>query len=214
MDRRDFFRAAGAGSAALLLPDAISNALADTTGNNPWRVYEVTTRVEVLKPAGLTRAWIPLPLAHDSDYQKSLGNSWDAGTGRAAYWQDHQPVREAATVAGHAVRQLYLDCGAVEVAVELSSKAPRQVTVTMSKPARVLDPVAVRADASTDGLDQVGFSDRKKNGFGYFMGPEQINDRQATRMTDLFRMVPSLRIVPSGSDYVVESARDAIEAAV
>jgi DUF1680 family protein len=43
------------------------------------------------------------------------------GQGRfgPAYWQDHQPVREAATVAGHAVRQLYLDCGAVDVAVEL-----------------------------------------------------------------------------------------------
>jgi hypothetical protein len=43
------------------------------------------------------------------------------GTGRfgAGYWQDHAPVREAATVAGHAVRQLYLDCGAVDVAVEL-----------------------------------------------------------------------------------------------
>jgi uncharacterized protein len=46
------------------------------------------------------------------------------GVGRfgAAYWQDHQPVREAATVAGHAVRQLYLDCGAVEVAVELDDQ--------------------------------------------------------------------------------------------
>jgi uncharacterized protein len=46
------------------------------------------------------------------------------GEGRfgAAYWQDHQPVREAATVAGHAVRQLYLDCGAVEVAVELGDR--------------------------------------------------------------------------------------------
>ncbi|MBO3747391.1 glycoside hydrolase family 127 protein [Streptosporangiaceae bacterium NEAU-GS5] len=42
------------------------------------------------------------------------------GPGRfgAEYWQDHEPVREAATVAGHAVRQLYLDCGAVDVAVE------------------------------------------------------------------------------------------------
>jgi uncharacterized protein len=37
----------------------------------------------------------------------------------AAYWQDHATVREAPTVAGHAVRQLYLDCGAVDVAVEL-----------------------------------------------------------------------------------------------
>jgi DUF1680 family protein len=41
----------------------------------------------------------------------------------AAYWQDHLPVREAATVAGHAVRQLYLDCGAVDVAVELEDEA-------------------------------------------------------------------------------------------
>jgi uncharacterized protein len=47
------------------------------------------------------------------------------GEGRfgAAYWQDHEPVREAATVAGHAVRQLYLDCGAVDVAVELDDHA-------------------------------------------------------------------------------------------
>jgi uncharacterized protein len=46
------------------------------------------------------------------------------GEGRfgAAYWQDHEPVREAATVAGHAVRQLYLDCGAVDVAVELGDQ--------------------------------------------------------------------------------------------
>ncbi|MGP3915646.1 glycoside hydrolase family 127 protein [Nonomuraea sp. 10N515B] len=43
------------------------------------------------------------------------------GQGRfgAEYWQDHQPVRAAAAVAGHAVRQLYLDCGAVDAAVEL-----------------------------------------------------------------------------------------------
>ena len=46
------------------------------------------------------------------------------GEGRfgAAYWQDHEPVRDAATVAGHAVRQLYLDCGAVDVAVELGDQ--------------------------------------------------------------------------------------------
>jgi DUF1680 family protein len=47
------------------------------------------------------------------------------GPGRfgAAYWQDHQPVRDALTVAGHAVRQLYLDCGAVDVAVELGDES-------------------------------------------------------------------------------------------
>ena len=47
------------------------------------------------------------------------------GTGRfgSAYWQDHAPVREAPTPTGHAVRQLYLDCGAVDVAVELGDRA-------------------------------------------------------------------------------------------
>ncbi|GIF70020.1 hypothetical protein Ais01nite_80550 [Asanoa ishikariensis] len=42
------------------------------------------------------------------------------GEGRfgPAYWQDHAPVREAPEVAGHSVRQLYLDCGAVDVAAE------------------------------------------------------------------------------------------------
>ncbi len=39
-----------------------------------------------------------------------------------AYWQDHLPVRDAPSAAGHAVRQLYLDCGAVDVAVELGDE--------------------------------------------------------------------------------------------
>jgi DUF1680 family protein len=34
------------------------------------------------------------------------------------YWQDHESVRSAREPAGHAVRQLYLDCGAVDLAVE------------------------------------------------------------------------------------------------
>lgn len=35
-----------------------------------------------------------------------------------AYWQDHIPVREAPTVTGHAVRQLYLLAGATDLATE------------------------------------------------------------------------------------------------
>ena len=104
------------------------------------------------------------------------------------------------------VRQLGFE--PVETAVELSGRAPRQVTVTMSKPARVLETVAVTAERSKEGLDLVGFNRRQKVGFGYFMSTEDIQKRQATRMTDLFRTVPSLRVVPSGMDYVVESGRD------
>jgi len=47
------------------------------------------------------------------------------GSGRfgGAYWQDVEPVREARGVAGHAVRQLYLDAGAIDVAVETGDAA-------------------------------------------------------------------------------------------
>ena len=103
------------------------------------------------------------------------------------------------------VRQLGFE--PVEVAVELSGRTPKAVTVTMSKPAQVLNPVAVTETASAV-REQVGFDRRKKIGFGYFLDTKDIDDRQATRVTDLFRSVPSLRVVPAGMDYVVESARD------
>ena len=41
-----------------------------------------------------------------------------ARAGSAGYWQDHLPVARRPRSSGHAVRQLYLDCGAVDVAVE------------------------------------------------------------------------------------------------
>jgi DUF1680 family protein len=46
------------------------------------------------------------------------------GAGRfgAHYWQDHEPVRTAKEPAGHSVRQVYLDCGVVDVAVETGDR--------------------------------------------------------------------------------------------
>ncbi|MFN8518419.1 MAG: glycoside hydrolase family 127 protein [Chloroflexota bacterium] len=47
------------------------------------------------------------------------------GEGRfgSDYWQDRVPVRDAPAVTGHAVRQLYLECGAVDIAVETDDAA-------------------------------------------------------------------------------------------
>lgn len=44
-----------------------------------------------------------------------------------AYFQDHVPVREATEVAGHAVRQLYLLAGVVDVAVETGDRGLLEV---------------------------------------------------------------------------------------
>jgi DUF1680 family protein len=45
------------------------------------------------------------------------------GGGSSAYYQDHVPVREATTVAGHAVRQLYLTAGVSDVYLETGEQA-------------------------------------------------------------------------------------------
>jgi transglutaminase-like putative cysteine protease len=78
MHRRTFLKA----SVALPAMAAVSTlprfawAGPDTAGR--WRVFEVITQVEVLKPAGITRVWLPLPLVEDTPYQKGLGNTWKA----------------------------------------------------------------------------------------------------------------------------------------
>ena len=47
----------------------------------------------------------------------------------ARYWQDHEPVRTAPEPTGHAVRQMYLDCGAVDVAVETGDQGLLDATI-------------------------------------------------------------------------------------
>lgn len=88
MNRRNFLRMTSAAAASLALPlPKLGRALAATL-ESPWRVFEVTTHVELLHPKGVSRAWVPLPLAVDTEFQKSLSNSWDAKGGRASFEHD------------------------------------------------------------------------------------------------------------------------------
>src|SRR6266446_5394402 len=63
-----------------------------------WRTFEITTRVEVAKPGGVTRLWLPLP-AVTADFQATLDNHW---TGNA------RKMGERAAGAG-AARMLYAE---------------------------------------------------------------------------------------------------------
>lgn len=69
MNRRDFLRV------------AVAPLFAQTPASERWRVFEITTRVQVLKPAGPTRVWLPMPLAV-APYQKTLGDTYQAPGGR------------------------------------------------------------------------------------------------------------------------------------
>jgi uncharacterized protein len=70
-----------------------------------------------------------LSLAAQFIDQRGHGLIGDSGFGRR-YLQDHEPVRDQAAIAGHAVRALYLEAGVVDVAVETGDEELLASSVT------------------------------------------------------------------------------------
>jgi transglutaminase-like putative cysteine protease len=57
--------------------------LAQRSSGAGWRTFEVATRVEVLKPSGATRVWVPAALTSEMPYQKTLSNRFVCEGGSA-----------------------------------------------------------------------------------------------------------------------------------
>jgi transglutaminase-like putative cysteine protease len=74
MNRRAFLQSASA-MPFLRLPRLLAQ--------DGWRTFEVTTRVEVLKPSGATRIWLPAALLKTTPYQKTLQNTFECEAGTA-----------------------------------------------------------------------------------------------------------------------------------
>jgi hypothetical protein len=87
--------------------------LGGTDGLDGHPIVE-TALVELYRETG-TDAYLQLALQFVN--QRGRGKVGDSGFG-SRYLQDHLPVRVSPTVAGHAVRALYLEAGVVDVAVE------------------------------------------------------------------------------------------------
>ena len=88
MNRRAFLRTTALASMAPGVLARIPAAWGASAGGDRWRAFEVTTRVEVLNPSGLTRAWVPLPLTEDTDYHKTLGRTWTGNAVNAQAFRD------------------------------------------------------------------------------------------------------------------------------
>jgi transglutaminase-like putative cysteine protease len=82
MNRRDLLRSAGVASAKFVFPNA-GCPLAGAAESERWRTFEVTTRVEVLKPSGKTRIWLPGALLATTPFQRTLSNRFTAEDGTA-----------------------------------------------------------------------------------------------------------------------------------
>lgn len=83
MNRRHFLQSAGALSASLVVlpkPRALFSQEASFEG---WRMFEVQTRAEILKPSGATRVWLPAALLIETPFQRTLSNKFNAGEGTA-----------------------------------------------------------------------------------------------------------------------------------
>jgi hypothetical protein len=99
MDRRAFLKTT---AASAVLPWHAAFA------SSEWRTYQVVTRVEILKPQGVSRAWLPLPLKEDTPWQRNLGSQLSGNAARTqvmadgkygvtmlfAEWQGGEPVLE------------------------------------------------------------------------------------------------------------------------
>lgn len=82
MDRREFLISGGRATVASLLPktDSLFRSPRTSPGG---RTFEVVTRIEILKPSGATRVWVPTALIAETPYQKKLANSFHAEGGTA-----------------------------------------------------------------------------------------------------------------------------------
>lgn len=91
MDRRTLLKAA---PAAVLLASSPLIARAQAAG---WRMFETVTTVQVAKPGGQVRVWVPLPLSQDMDYFRTLSVSASGNFERSYAVTD--PVYRAAIAA-------------------------------------------------------------------------------------------------------------------
>jgi Carboxypeptidase regulatory-like domain len=100
----------------------------------------------------------------------------------------------------------HLGFGAETAPVDLSSHEQKHVTMKLAKFVAVMDPILVTARRSA-ALDKIGFSQRKKSGVGYYIGPERLELMHPNSVTDILRMVPGLRVSYSPYGDVVSSSR-------
>ncbi len=93
VDRRHFLRGAAASATALAVRRASDrwplHAQTATVGRR--RIFEITTRIEILQPSGPTRVWVPTPLAA-APYQETLGDTYHLGDDGRAVMVENEDV--------------------------------------------------------------------------------------------------------------------------
>ena len=147
MQRRNFIQAGTAATLLAAMPRiSFAQQLPFEPRPGPWRNFEITTRVEVLKPSGPTRVWIPVP-AVDGGYQKLGDNSW-SGNGATRLARDGKYGAAMVSAEWGAAEKMPV----LEVVSTFSTRN-RAVDFTKSDPTLKLD--AASAHFYTAGTDMI-----------------------------------------------------------
>ncbi len=103
----------------------------------------------------------------------------------------------------------------VEKAVDLTSRAPASVSVTLENFVPVLAEVRVTAQRER-ALDDVGYSRRKRMGMGWYLdGKEMDSHGTSTNFSDVMRIAPGIRVsTAQGNRQVIQSSRDPVNGCV
>lgn len=127
MNRREFLTYTGGATLGASL-SRVDQAFALDSMPTGWRTFEVTTRVEVLKPSGPTRVWLPTALLGATPFQRTLANEFQAegGTGKL--------VESKPDALGIVVAEF--PAGTAPVVTLTSRIATRNYEVHLSKPGK------------------------------------------------------------------------------
>lgn len=125
MNRREFLTYASGAAVSASLTN-VDRIFAQDPGNAGWRTFEVTTSVEVLKPSGATRVWLPAALLAETPFQRTFANTFNAEGGTAKL------VESKADALGMVVAEF--PAGARPVVTLTSRIGTRNYAVDLSKP--------------------------------------------------------------------------------
>jgi len=75
-------------TAGVMWPASRAVAAFNPSPEDGWRTFDVTLRVEVLKPEGATRVWLPLPSMQEKDWIRPMGNLWQGNADSAKLLHD------------------------------------------------------------------------------------------------------------------------------
>src|SRR5271165_7110384 len=125
MNRRDFLRSTSFAVASLALSKG-ELSFAQQASADVWRKFEVTTRAEVLKPAGATKVWLPAALIQETAFQQTISNRFSADGG--------EPRMVESSPAGMGIVVATFPAGVKPVLTLTSQVELKNYSVDLSKP--------------------------------------------------------------------------------